>query len=302
MASEYRVSEAKNGARLDVFISEALGVNRSQTKRYLEQVTVNGAKAKSSYRLKVNDAVVFSGDIPVSSETLSPEAISLTVLYEDDDMLVINKAAGMSSHASENERTGTLTNALLFHYPDLCARFEDEFRPGIAHRLDKDTTGILVIGKTPEAVSALQAQFKARAVRKIYYAIVEGVVAEDAGTITLPIARHPRHRVKMTTRVLNGRAAITRYKVVARFPSHTLLKLMPKTGRTHQIRAHLQALGFPIIGDNIYSKTAARYASWGLCLVAKELSFTHPTTGSPMHFEIAFPRAFEAARAYVETR
>ena len=287
------ITENDLNKRLDVFISEQLNITRSQIKNYLTSIIVNGAEKKLSYSLKLNDKVSVNLD-NISNEEADienpePENIPLDILYEDKYLLVINKPANMSVHCSPSEMSGTLVNALLYNIKDFDF-VGNKSRAGIIHRLDKDTSGLMIIGKNANIVSSIQEQFKNRTIKKIYHAIVIGVLKDNYLEINLPIGRHQVYRKKMTVRE-DGKDALTHIKVLKRFKSHTLIEINLKTGRTHQIRVHSSYKGFPVAGDKIYSKSFNKYP--GLMLIAKEIEFTHPISKDILKFEIDYPNYFK---------
>ncbi|WPC22887.1 RluA family pseudouridine synthase [Brachyspira hyodysenteriae] len=280
------------GKRLDTFISEKLNITRSQVKNYLTSIIVNGIEKKLSYSLKLNDNIIIDSENIFKEKTDTanpiPENIDLDILYEDKYLLVINKPAGMSVHCSPSEMSGTLVNALLYKIKDFDFVGNKE-RAGIIHRLDKDTSGLMIIGKNANIVSSIQEQFKNRTIKKIYHAIVVGVLKDNYIEINLPIGRHHVYRKKMTVRE-DGKEALTHIKVLKRFKAHTLIEINLKTGRTHQIRVHSSYKGFPVAGDKIYSKSFSKYS--GLMLVAKKIEFMHPITKELLDFEIDYPDYF----------
>lgn len=286
------ITEDDIGKRLDTFISEKLNITRSQVKNYLTSIIVNGIEKKLSYSLKLNDNIIIDSENIFKEKTDTanpiPENIDLDILYEDKYLLVINKPAGMSVHCSPSEMSGTLVNALLYKIKDFDFVGNKE-RAGIIHRLDKDTSGLMIIGKNANIVSSIQEQFKNRTIKKIYHAIVVGVLKDNYLEINLPIGRHHIYRKKMTVRD-DGKEALTHIKVLKRFNSHTLIEINLKTGRTHQIRVHSSYKGFPVAGDKIYSKSFSKYS--GLMLVAKKIEFMHPITKELLDFEIDYPDYF----------
>ena len=287
------ITENDLNKRLDVFISEQLNITRSQIKNYLTSIIVNGTEKKLSYSLKLNDKVSVNLD-NISNEEADienpePENIPLDILYEDKYLLVINKPANMSVHCSPSEMSGTLVNALLYNIKDFDF-VGNKSRAGIIHRLDKDTSGLMIIGKNANIVSSIQEQFKNRTIKKIYHAIIIGVLKDNYLEINLPIGRHQVYRKKMTVRE-DGKDALTHIKVLKRFKSHTLIEINLKTGRTHQIRVHSSYKGFPVAGDKIYSKSFNKYP--GLMLIAKEIEFTHPISKDILKFEIDYPNYFK---------
>lgn len=275
--------------RLDIFVSEKLNMTRSQVKNYLDLIIVNGQQKKLSYSLKLNDIIKIKNiKKDFENEEPIPENIPLNIIYEDKYLIVINKPANMSVHCSSSEKSGTLVNGLLYHIKDFDF-MGSKNRAGIIHRLDKDTSGLMIVGKNANIVSSIQEQFKKRTVKKIYHAILVGLLKENFLEINLPIGRHNLYRKKMTVRS-DGKEALTHIKVLRRFKNHTLAEINLKTGRTHQIRVHSSYKGFPVAGDKIYSKSFSKYD--GLMLVAKEIEFTHPITKEILKFEIDYPYYF----------
>lgn len=279
--------------RLDIFVSEKLNITRSQVKNYLNSIKVNGQKKKLSYLLKLNDIIIIENEKKFikenSKEEPKAENISLNIIYEDKYLIIINKPNNMSVHCSASEMSGTLVNCLLYHIKDFDFTGNKK-RAGIIHRLDKDTSGLIIIGKNANIVSSIQEQFKKRTIKKIYHAILVGILKENFLEINLPIGRHSLYRKKMTVRE-DGKEALTYIKVLRRFKNHTLTEINLKTGRTHQIRVHSSYKGFPIAGDKIYSKSFSKYK--GLMLLSKEIEFMHPITKEKMNFEIDYPEYFK---------
>ncbi|WP_157160044.1 RluA family pseudouridine synthase [Brachyspira pilosicoli] len=287
---KFSIEEKDLNKRLDMFVSEKLNISRSQVKNYLSSILVNGNIKKLSYSLKLNDIVEINikTDDNEEKEDILAENIDLDILYEDEYLLVVNKPCNMSVHCSPSERHGTLVNALLYHIKDFNF-VGDKSRAGIIHRLDKDTSGIMIVGKNADIVSAIQEQFKNRTIKKIYHAIVIGVLRENFYEINLPIGRHSVYRKKMTVRE-DGKKALSYIKVLNRFKKHTLIEVNIKTGRTHQIRVHCSYKGFPVAGDKIYSKSYSNYSN--LMLIAKQIEFTHPISGEIMKFEVDYTDYF----------
>jgi 23S rRNA pseudouridine1911/1915/1917 synthase len=267
--------------RLDRHLAQELeGVSRSAAQRLIRRgaVLVNSAPAKASYKLETGD--VIRVELPEEvDEVLLPESVPLRVLYEDEHLLVIDKDADMVVHPGAGHRSGTLVNALLAHRPDIGAAFEDSERPGIVHRLDRDTTGALVVAARPDVRQALQRQFKAHEVEKRYLALVYGDPSPSRGAIEAPIGRHPVHRKRMAVLSEGGRAARTEYTVRERFAQSALVELLLLTGRTHQIRVHLSAIGYPVVGDRVYGPRRERIAAPRQMLHSWRLGFSHPVTG-----------------------
>lgn len=287
---KFSIEEKDLNKRLDIFVSEKLNISRSQVKNYLSSILVNGNIKKLSYSLKLNDIVEINikTDYNEEEEDILAENIDLDILYEDEYLLVVNKPCNMSVHCSPSERHGTLVNALLYHIKDFNF-VGDKSRAGIIHRLDKDTSGIMIVGKNADIVSAIQEQFKNRTIKKIYHAIVIGVLRENFYEINLPIGRHSVYRKKMTVRE-DGKKSLSYIKVLNRFKKHTLIEVNIKTGRTHQIRVHCSYKGFPVAGDKIYSKSYSNYSN--LMLIAKQIEFTHPISGEIIKFEVDYTDYF----------
>ncbi|MEI0530125.1 RluA family pseudouridine synthase [Brachyspira pilosicoli] len=285
------IEEKDLNKRLDIFVSEKLNISRSQVKNYLSCILVNNNVKKLSYSLRLNDIVeinIKTDDKRKEDEDILAENIDLEILYEDEYLLVVNKPCNMSVHCSSSEKSGTLVNALLYHIKDFNF-VGDKSRAGIIHRLDKDTSGIMIVGKNADIVSAIQEQFKNRTIKKIYHAIVVGVLRENFYEINLPIGRHSVYRKKMTVRE-DGKKALSYIKVLNRFKKHTLIEVNIKTGRTHQIRVHCSYKGFPVAGDKIYSKSYSNYSN--LMLIAKEIEFMHPISSEIMKFEVDYTDYF----------
>jgi len=307
----FHADAASSGTRIDVFLAQHLsGCSRSFASQLIadECVQVNGQTQKPSYRLKAGDLV--SGHIPAPQPAgYLPEPIPLHVLYEDPDIVVINKPPGLVVHPAPGHHSGTLVNGLLYHCPDL-GGIGAELRPGIVHRLDKDTSGTLVVAKNAAALEHLASQFKNRTVGKDYLALVHGAMAAESGTIRLPIGRHPVDRKRMSTHSRRGREAETGWRVVRRLAGATLLELRLKTGRTHQIRVHCAAIGRPIMGDPVYGRRKPAGGSAGMqtmpgsirrqMLHAWRLEINHPRTGARMRFESPLPEDMQRLIAELE--
>ena len=298
-----RVSEKDQGRRLDQFLSETnLNLSRSQAKRLIEKkfILLNKGPTKPSAHVKAGD--IISGNLPKpESLSLKPEPIPLTILYEDSSIIVIDKPSGMVVHPAYGNPSGTLVNALLYHCKDL-AGINGVLRPGIVHRLDKDTSGVMVVAKDDEAYHQLTKQFKNRTVEKVYLAIAYGRFGQDEGSIDSAIGRHPSERKRMSTKTKKGRPAITLWKVIERFDGFTLLEILPRTGRTHQIRVHLSSMGHPLLGDPLYGRKgrlgAIHDSVLRECLKkmnrqalhAQRLEFNHPRTGERIQFVSPIPQ------------
>jgi 23S rRNA pseudouridine1911/1915/1917 synthase len=302
---------ASSGMRIDVFLAARLpGCSRSLARHLVSngQFKINGKDGKPGYRLKAGDIVSGRMPEPTPSE-FRPEPIPLQVLYEDGDIIVINKPPGLVVHPAPGHPAGTLVNALLHHCPDLGA-IGAERRPGIVHRLDRDTSGTLVAAKNSVAMDHLAAQFKNRTVKKDYLALVYGEMPADSGVMRMPIGRHPVDRKRMSTHSRKGREAETGWRVARRWSGCTLLELHLKTGRTHQIRVHCAAIGRPIVGDRVYGRRraaedpAANPAGFGAVrrqmLHAWRLEIIHPCSGEAMRFESPLPEDMQQLIARLE--
>ncbi len=255
-----------------------------------QQVKVNGQIKKSNYKLKLGDRVQIELAEPVELQ-VEAEDIPLDIIYEDSDVIVINKPQDMVVHPAPGNYTGTLVNGLLHHCKDLSG-INGVIRPGIVHRIDKDTSGVLVVAKNDKSHNSLAMQLKDHSMKRTYYAIVEGIVKEEEGTVRTNIGRHPIERIKMAV-VKDGKEAITNYKVLERFKSNTLVECRLETGRTHQIRVHMAHLHHPLIGDQVYGYKKQKFKLQGQALHAKNLGFIHPTTGEYMEFDSQLPKYFQ---------
>lgn len=289
---EFKVEENEEGTRLDVYISSKLeDKSRSYIQDVIEtgNVKVNDKQKKSNYKLKIKDYVTLI--MPENKELeVEKENITLDILYEDSDVIVVNKPQGMVVHPAPGNLSGTLVNALLFYCKDLSG-INGVNRPGIVHRIDKDTSGILVVAKNDNAHQKLAEQLKEHTMTREYIALVEGVITSDEGTVDAPLGRHPVDRIKMSV-IKNGRNAITHFKVLERFKANTLVKCILETGRTHQIRVHMTHIGHPIVGDPVYGYKKQKFKLEGQLLHAKKLGFIHPSSGKYMEFESEMPNYF----------
>ena len=286
----------KGGERIDKYLSEQLeDMTRSHIQKLIKEnmVRVNGMTVKSNFKLSASDQIEV--EIPELKEPdILPENIPLDILYEDQDILVVNKPKGMVVHPAPGHYTGTLVNAIMYHCKDNLSGINGVLRPGIVHRIDMDTTGSLLICKNDRAHQALAEQLKEHSITRKYHAIVHGRLKEDEGTIDKPIGRHPIDRKKMSVHCTNGREAITHYRVLKRFQQFTYIECQLETGRTHQIRVHMSSIGHPILGDQIYGPAKCPYKLQGQTLHAKVLGITHPITGEYMEFDAPLPDYFQA--------
>lgn len=297
----YTVDEGQAGRRFDELLSELAGISRSRAAKLIENgdATKNGKPVPKKQLAKVGDIIELTLPEPEPSVAIA-ENIPLDIIYEDADIIVINKPSGMVVHPAPGNFSGTLVNALLYHSGDSLSGIGGVLRPGIVHRIDKDTSGLLVVAKNDAAHNALSAQLQEHGIVREYHALVNGGFKNDSGTVDLPIGRHPEDRKKMAViRDGTAREAITHYEVIERYGAISYLKLRLETGRTHQIRVHMSHLGHPLLGDAVYGggKTTfeKRHAPLlsGQALHAKHLSFRHPTTGEIMDFECPLPDNFE---------
>lgn len=279
--------------RADVFLSGALSLTRSAVKRLTEEgrITLNGKGVKASAPVKAGDK--FEVEIPDPEPIAArPEDIPLDIVYEDEHFAVVNKPQGMTVHAGAGNSSGTLVNALLFRLGNLSG-INGKLRPGIVHRIDKDTSGLIVVAKNDRAHLSLAAQIQDKTCRREYLALLEGVLKEDRGEIVTQIGRDPKDRLKMAVlSAPNGRRAETHFMVEERFAHNTLVRFSLKTGRTHQIRVHAKHLGHPVVGDMTYGYKKQRFALKGQLLHAARLELKHPVTGESMHFEAPLPDYF----------
>ena len=292
----FEVEAEQEGERLDKFLSIIYPeFSRAFFQKLIKskQVSVNETPQKASYCVKIDDIVTV--EIPDAVETtIEPENIPLDILYEDDDVLIVNKPKGMVVHPSAGHYSGTLVNAIMYHCKDTLSGINGETRPGIVHRIDMDTTGSLIVCKNDEAHVNIAQQIKEHSVNRIYVGIVCGNVKEDSGTVEGAIGRHPIERKKMAINEKNGKPAITHYKVLERFKNYTYMQFKLETGRTHQIRVHMASIGHPLLGDTLYSSGRSPFKHLqGQCLHAKTIGFIHPKTGEYMEYSAPLPEYFE---------
>lgn len=281
--------------RLDRFLSSMLP---DQSRSYLQKiikngsVLVNGKPAKASYRMEDQDEILI--DLPELTEPeIEPEDLPLEILYEDEDLLMVNKPKGMVVHPSAGHASGTLVNAVMFHCGEKLSGINGVLRPGIVHRIDMDTTGVLVVCKNDKAHREVAAQLKEHSITRKYRAIVHGVIKEEEGTVDAAIGRHPTERKKMAAGVKNGKHAVTHYRVLQRFQNHTYIECQLETGRTHQIRVHMASIGHPLLGDTVYGPAKNPLHLQGQTLHAQVLGLIHPTTGTYLEVEAPLPLYFE---------
>lgn len=283
------ITENEAGMRADVALAQLLEITRSNMQKLLEEGrVVRGQKViKSNYRVKAGEEILVNLPEPQPLD-VQPEDIPLDIIYEDDDVVVVNKARGMVVHPAAGNYNGTLVNALLYHCKNLSG-INGVIRPGIVHRLDKDTSGIMICAKNDSAHLSLSEQIQSKTAQRTYLAVVRGNVKNDSGIIETQIARDKNDRKKMAVVTEGGRQAITEYEVAERFGKYTVVKCRLKTGRTHQIRVHMEYLGYPLVGDPKYSPMKTPFAINGQALHSLTLSFTHPRTGERLTFEAPLP-------------
>ena len=291
----YQIGLEEADERLDKWISSALpDLSRSYIQKCMKDnaVLVNLKPQKASYRLKLEDEIVFS--IPEAVEpVIEPENIPLSVLYEDEDVLVVDKPKGMVVHPAPGHYSGTLVNAVMYHCRGQLSGINGMMRPGIVHRIDKDTTGSLVICKNDRAHREIAAQLKEHAITRKYRAIVHGVLKQDSGVIDAPIGRDPKERKKMAVNEKTGKHAVTHYTVLQRFQEYTYIECELETGRTHQIRVHMAYIGYPLLGDEVYCHKKAPFRLEGQTLHAMVLGFRHPSTDRYLEITAPLPAYFE---------
>ena len=292
--------------RLDIYLSENLeDVTRSYIKTLIDdsKILVNNKKEKSGYNLKLNDII----DVTLEekkSENIVAQDIPLEILYEDDDIIIVNKPKGMVVHPANGNYTGTMVNSLMYSHQGKLSSINGVIRPGIVHRIDKDTSGILVVAKNDNAHKKLAAQFKVHSIKRKYVALVKGIIKEDSLTIDMPIGRSVKDRKKMTVTNKNSRSAVTHIAILKRFYSSnvTLVEAQLETGRTHQIRVHMAYIHHPLVGDEIYGKKDNKFKVQGQMLHAKYLGFVHPSTGKFIEFEKDVPEYFKEVLKSLENK
>ena len=287
------IAEIEEQKRIDAYLSEKTEYSRTAIQRLIDEdkIKVNGKKEKSSYKVQNGDKIEIEEE-PAKEIELKAQDIPLEILYEDNDIIVVNKPKGMVVHPANGNPDGTLVNAIMSICKESLSGIGGEIRPGIVHRLDKNTSGAIIIAKNDKAHIALSDELKNHEIKKTYIALVRGIVKENNATINMPIARSKKDRKKMDVDK-NGKKAITHFKVIKRYQDFTLLEKNKETGRTHQIRVHLSHLGYPIIGDDVYSNGKNKWNIEGQCLHAKCLDFKHPITGKELHIEAPIPEYFE---------
>jgi len=290
----FHVLDEDTGKRIDVYLSEKIEeLTRSHIQKLIADncVCVNDISVRANYRLRFEDIVTISVPADKDTET-EPENIPLDIVYEDNDLLVVNKPKGMVVHPANGHNTGTLVNALLYHCADSLSGINGMKRPGIVHRIDMNTTGLLVVCKNDYTHTRLAEQLKEHSITRKYRAIVLGRITED-GTVHAPIGRDPADRLKMSTRARVSRDAITHYHILETFSQYTYIECTLETGRTHQIRVHMASIGHPLLGDDVYGPSRSPFKLTGQTLHAMVLGFVHPRTGKYMEFQAPLPEYFE---------
>ena len=291
---EYIINEETKNIRLDKVIAIIdKDLSRSMIQKMLEdgKILVNNNKEKASYKTKLGDNIKVEEIVPKQIE-LKAQDIPVEIIYEDNDIIVVNKPKGMVVHPANGNPDGTLVNAIMNICKDSLSGIGGEIRPGIVHRLDKDTSGLLIVAKNDKAHINLSEQIKNREITKKYIALVRGVIKENEATIDMPIARSDKDRKKMAVKK-TGKKAVTHFKVIKRYKDYTLLDIKIDTGRTHQIRVHMAEIGYPVVGDIVYSNGKNPFGVVGQMLHAKSLDFVHPITGEKLHLEAPIPEYFE---------
>ena len=294
MKQHYMVSEEQEDLRIDRYLSEACEeLSRSYIQKLLknQDVLVNGGPVKASYKVVAGDQIEV--DVPEAVEPeIVAEEMNLEILYEDQDVILVNKPKGMVVHPAAGHYTGTLVNGLMAHCRDELSGINGVMRPGIVHRIDMDTTGVLIVCKNDFAHNSIAAQLKEHSITRKYRAIVYGVIKEDEGTVDAPIGRHPVDRKKMSINYKNGKHAVTHYRVLERFKQFTYVECQLETGRTHQIRVHMASLNHPLLGDSVYGPSKCPFKLQGQTLHAGVLGIIHPRTGEYMEFDAPLPQYF----------
>ena len=294
MIHEIEVLESQAGLRIDRFLSlEFPELSRSYIQKLMkeENITVNGETRKANYKVNAGDFVVLN-EPELKEPDILAENIPLEILYEDSDLLIVNKPKGMVVHPSSGHYSGTLVNALMYYCREDLSGINGSLRPGIVHRIDMDTTGSLLVCKNDLAHQRIAEQLKEHSICRIYHAIVHGVIKEEEGTVDAPIGRHPTDRKKMSVNYKNGKSAITHYKVLQRFQNYTYIQCQLETGRTHQIRVHMASIGHPLLGDAVYGPSKCPYKLQGQTLHAKTIGIRHPRTGEYLEVDAPLPEYF----------
>lgn len=284
------VKVTKSNIRLDQYLADALELSRSKIQKLIkdDRITVDGKNVNASYLVKENEIIGVDDDLSFEIH-INPEDIDVDIVYEDDDLLIVNKKSGMVVHPAPGNYSGTLVNALMGKFK---LSNKDNIRPGIVHRIDKDTSGLLVVAKNDEIHDKLSEMIKNKEVERKYVALVDGVINHETGTIDAPIGRDINNRQKMIVTDLNSKDAVTHFRVLKRYKDKTLIECKLETGRTHQIRVHMNYIGYPIVNDPVYGKSK-KTTPFGQMLHSKSIRFIHPRTGNEIYFEVPLPKEFQ---------
>lgn len=300
----YTVESAQEGQRLDQFLKDASGMNRSEVQKWIKEgkaILLPGKMVRPNYHVKAGDQISFSWEEKKEVE-LIPQNIPLDILYEDDDMLVLNKKRGMVIHPAPGNPDGTLVNALLYHCGSkIFEACEDPVRPGIVHRLDKDTSGVMVCAKSQRAFPVLKEEIATHEAKRHYAALVHGQMEGNTGVIRLPLGRSTRDRMKWDVQPKTGKPAVTHFRVIQFMPHYSLVECILETGRTHQIRVHMSHIGHPVVNDPLYGWKKDHFPCEGQVLHSRTLDLRHPVTGEEMHFEAPLPDDFLACLKEAES-
>lgn len=294
MGEKYIVNDELQNTRIDKYLSSLFDdTSRTYIQRLVKDgnILVNGNVCKSNYKLQSGDEIDVTIPEPVVAN-ITPEDLPIDIIYEDSDVLIVNKGKDMIVHPAPGHYSGTLVNAIMFHCRDNLSQINGVMRPGIVHRIDKDTTGALVICKNDISHNFIAEQLKTHSITRKYVGIVQGIIKDDEGTINAPIGRHPIKRKEMAINYKNGKEAVTHYKVLKRFSKYTYVEFQLETGRTHQIRVHMSSINHPLLGDEVYNHNKCPYKLQGQCLHAKKIGFVHPTTKEYVEFEAPLPEYF----------
>ena len=289
------IDEEQAGIRIDKYLAETMpDLSRSYIQKLIKdgQVTVNQVPQKANYKIVVGDCLTVE-EPELKEPDIVPENIALDILYEDKDLLIVNKPKGMVVHPSAGHYSGTLVNALMFYCKEDLSGINGVMRPGIVHRIDMDTTGSLIVCKNDFTHNHIAEQLKVHSINRVYHAIVHGVIKEDGGTVNAPIGRHPIERKKMSINHQNGKEAVTHYKVLKRFSNYTYIECKLETGRTHQIRVHMASIQHPLLGDVVYGPQKTSHKLQGQTLHAKTIGIIHPRTGEYLEIDAPLPEYFE---------
>ena len=294
MGEKYIVNDELQNTRIDKYLSSLFDdTSRTYIQKLIKDgnILVNGNVCKPNYNLQFGDEIDVTIPEPVVAN-ITPEDLPIDIIYEDSDVLIVNKGKDMIVHPAPGHYSGTLVNAIMFHCRDNLSQINGVMRPGIVHRIDKDTTGALVICKNDISHNFIAEQLKAHSITRKYVGIVQGIIKDDEGTINAPIGRHPINRKEMAINYKNGKEAVTHYKVLKRFSKYTYVEFQLETGRTHQIRVHMSSINHPLLGDEVYNHNKCPYKLQGQCLHAKKIGFVHPTTKEYVEFEAPLPEYF----------